>query len=88
MGDRGHNRHEPKREGAAVPLSRGELGPHLTQCGLGQGLLPYQVASSSIQQFGHSRDGSKTEGCALFFWGSWVPIYRNVAWAEAYVCTK
>jgi len=23
MGDRGHNRHEPKREGAAVPISRG-----------------------------------------------------------------
>jgi len=29
----------------AVPLSEGELGPHLTQCGLGQGLPPYQVAS-------------------------------------------
>jgi len=28
----------------AVPLT-GDLGPHLTQCGLGQGLPPYQVAS-------------------------------------------
>jgi len=27
--------------GAAVPLSRGELGPHLIQCGLGRGLPPY-----------------------------------------------
>jgi len=31
--------------GAAVPLSVEELGPHLTQCGLGQGLSLYQVAS-------------------------------------------
>ena len=57
MGDRGHNRHGPKR-GAAVPLSR-ELGPRLVQCGLGQGLLPYQAASSSVQPFGHNRHGSK-----------------------------
>jgi len=41
-----HNGHGPKSGGgAAVPLSRGELGPHLTQCGLGRGLPPYQVAS-------------------------------------------
>jgi len=31
--------------GGFVTLSGGELGPHLTQCGLGQGLPPYQVAS-------------------------------------------
>jgi len=30
------------------------VGPHLTQCGQGQGLPPYQVASWSIQSFGHS----------------------------------
>jgi len=23
-----------------------------------------------------------------FFWGSWVPIERKVAWAEAYLHTK
>ena len=34
--------------GAVVPLSVGELGPNLTQCGLGRGLQPYQVASLSI----------------------------------------
>ena len=66
MGDRGHNRHGPKR-GGAVPLSR-ELGPRLVQCGLGRGLLPYQVASSSIQPFGHNKHGPKLGGggCALF----------------------
>ena len=54
MGNRGHNTHESKRGGCCAPFV-GELGPHLTQCGLGQGLLPYQVASSSIQLFGHNR---------------------------------
>jgi len=45
MGDRGHNTHATKRGGGAVALSRGELGPRLTQCGLGRGLFPYQLAS-------------------------------------------
>jgi len=40
--------------GAAVPLSMGELGPHLTQCGLDRGLSLYQVASWSIQPFGYN----------------------------------
>jgi len=35
-----------------VPLSVGDLGPHLTQCHLG--IPPYQVASWSIQPFGHN----------------------------------
>jgi len=35
-----------RKVGAAVPLSVGrELGPHLTQCGLGRSLPQYQVAS-------------------------------------------
>jgi len=65
--DRGHNRHGPKRGGCCAPFA-GELGPHLTPCGLGQGLLPYQVASSSIQPFGYNRHGPKIGwgGCALF----------------------
>ena len=37
----------------AAPLL-GELGPHVTQCGLGWGLPPYQMASWSIQPFGHN----------------------------------
>ena len=36
----GHKRHRPK--------IGGELGPHLTQCGLSQGQPPYQVASWTI----------------------------------------
>jgi len=33
----------------------GELGSHLRQYGLGQGLPLYQAASRSIQPFGHNR---------------------------------
>ena len=44
MGDRGHNRHGPKRGGAAVPF-RGSWDPRLVQCGLGRGLLSYQAES-------------------------------------------
>jgi len=87
MGDRGHNRHGPKRGGAAVPFSR-ELGPRLVQCGLGRGLLPYQAASSSIQPFGHNRHGPKLGRGALFAGGSWVHIEHNVAQADAYLRTK
>ena len=54
-----------------VPLfGEGELGPHLAQCGMGRGLPPCQVASSSIQPFGHNRHGPKIGGGALPpFWG-------------------
>jgi len=48
MGDRLATRDIGRKEGvAAVPLSgEGEvLGPHITQCGLGRGLPPYEVAS-------------------------------------------
>jgi len=56
MGDRGHNRHGHERGGGAVPF-RGALGTRLIQCGLCGGLLPYQVASSSIKPFGHNSVG-------------------------------
>ena len=65
MGDRGHNRHAPKEE-AAVPLSRGELGPRLSQCGLGRGLLLYQVASSIYPAVWPQDMGRKLGGCAAF----------------------
>jgi len=42
-----------KWEGATVGAGS-PLGPHLTQCGLGRGLPLYQVASASIQPFGHN----------------------------------
>jgi len=64
MGDHGHNRHGPKR--GLLCSFRGELGPRLIQCGLGRGLLPYQVVSASIQPFGHNRHELKTGGCAPF----------------------
>jgi len=53
MGDHGHNRHGLK-EGRVLCPFRGALGTRLIQCGLRGGLLPYQVASSSIQPFGHN----------------------------------
>jgi len=69
MGDRGHNRHGPKRGGLLCPF-RGELRPRLIQCGLGRGLLPYQVASSSIQLFFATRDmGQKLGGVYALFSG-------------------
>jgi len=59
-----------RKEGAGVPLSRGEwqLGARVTQCvlGIARGLLPYKVTSSSIQPFGDNRHEPKTGGCATF----------------------
>jgi len=56
-----HNRH--------APFWGRELGPHLTQCGLGRDLPAYQVASWSIHPFGHNRHGPKIGGCTCFFFG-------------------
>jgi len=45
-----------RKVGAAVSISvGGKLGLHLTKCGLGQGLPPYQVASWPIQPLRHNR---------------------------------
>jgi len=65
-----------------------ELGSHLTQSGSGRGLPPHQVASWSIETFGHNRYGPKFGGLPFFGRGSWVPIHHSVAWAEAYLHTK
>jgi len=59
MGDRDHNIHGKKGGGCCAPFA-GELDPHLTQCGMCRDLLPYQMASSSIQPFGHNRHEPKT----------------------------
>jgi len=48
MGDRGHNRHRPKR--GAVLLSRSAGNPSNTMWFARRSILPYQVASSSIQE--------------------------------------
>jgi len=57
MGDRGHNRHGPKRGGGAVPLSRSAGNPSNTIWSAWRSVLPYQVASSSIHPFGHNSVG-------------------------------
>jgi len=65
MGDRGHNRHGPKRWGLlCMPLWG--VGLRLTQCGMGRGIPSYQVASRSTQPFGHNRHGPKIGVCAPF----------------------
>jgi len=80
MGDCGHNRHR-RKEGEGLPCPfRGQLGLCLIQCALDRGLLPYQVASSSIQPFGHNRHGPKIGWgwvCCFFSGGSWVPIEHS-----------
>jgi len=49
-----------------------ELGPHLTQCCSGRPSC--QVASWSIEPFGHNRYGPKIWGLCPLREGSWVPI--------------
>ena len=60
-----------RKEGAAV-APWGARGPHLTQCGLGQCLQLYQVASWSIQPFCHNTCGLKIGG-AVPLWGELCP---------------
>jgi len=57
-----------------APLGGRELSPRLTQCRIGQGLSPYQVASSSMQPFGNNRRGPKIWGSAPLWEAGWVPI--------------
>jgi len=56
------------RGGCCAPFYMGELGPHQTQCRLGRGRPPYQVASWSIQPLGHNRHGPKIGDCNPFEW--------------------
>jgi len=61
-----------KEEGCCAPKA-GELGLRLTRCGLGRGLLPYRVASESIQPFCHNRHGPKIgRGALPPFSGGWL----------------
>jgi len=65
-------------EGEESPLFReGELGPRLTQCRLGRGLPPHQVASCSVQPFGRNRHGSKIGGLHALF-GEGVQFLCNI----------
>jgi len=59
-----HNRHGPKSwRGLLYPFPRESCipNPHLTHCRLGRGLPLYQVASWSMQPFGHNRRMSQTD---------------------------
>ena len=77
MGD-GHNRHGPKRWGAAEPLSRGGAGspsntmwPEPRSISVPSGVFIHPP-------FGHNIHGPKTEGLYPFFLRrSWVPIEHN-----------
>jgi len=65
----GHNGHGPKEQGAAVPLAlREELGPRLTQCGLGRGLPHTKRHLDPSSRLAAIDIGRKLDGgCAL--WG-------------------
>jgi len=85
MGDRLATINMSRKRRAAVPLP-GELGPHLTQCGLGRGLSPYQVASWSIQPFGHYI-GRKL-GAIPLLGGELGPHLTQCRLGRAYLHTK
>jgi len=60
MGDRGHNTMTIDmglKEGVVLCPFREALGTCLIQCGLRRSLIPYQVASLSIEPFGHNSVG-------------------------------
>jgi len=61
MGDRLATIVMVRKVGLLCPFPLGELGPHLTQHCLGQGLPPYQVVSWSIQPFGHNTPMLQTD---------------------------
>jgi len=61
-------------------LWEGNLGPHLTQCGLGRGLPPYQVASGSIQPFDKNRHGHKLAAVPLWVREAGSPF--NTIWGR------
>jgi len=71
-----------RKLGGCAPFKGGEHH-------LGWGLPPYQVASSSIQPFGHNRHRPKIgRGLCPFFWDDLGPHRTQSRWAEAYLHTK
>jgi len=64
----------------------GELDPNLTQCARAEAYLHAKRHLDPCSRLVIIDMGRK-EGlfCPLFFGGgSWIPIYHNVAWADAY----
>jgi len=57
-----------------------KLGPYLTECGLGRGLTPYQVASWYIQPFDHNTLAEKWRLLSPLFGGAGFP--SNTMWSR------
>jgi len=80
--------HGPKSGGAAVLLSVGETGPHLTQCRLSRGLPPYQMAlpfgtdRPHLDPFRHlaTTDMGCKLGACTFFGGGEAGSPTNTMW--------
>ena len=68
-----------RKEGVRCPFCR-QLGPRLAQCGLGRGLLPYQVAFWSIQPFRHNRHAPKIGGLRPILGGGGARFPSNTMW--------
>jgi len=83
MGDRGHNRHGPKRWRLLMcrPVSRRAGNPSNTMWPVPRFFQPFGHKINMGQKLGGG-------GCALCSGGSCVPIEHKVAWAEAYLHTK
>jgi len=89
MGDRLATINMGRKEGELPCPFRGELGPHLTQCGLSRGLPQYTKWHPDPSSRLATTDMGQKLGCVpLVRRGSWVPIYHNVALAEAYLYAK
>jgi len=80
MGDRFATTDMGRKLGSVPIWGRGELGPHVTQCRLGHGLPPYQVASWSYQPFGHNRHDPKIGGGAVPLWEGGAGSPSNTVW--------
>ena len=51
-----------------MPLSVGELGLHVTQCGLGRGLPLYQVAHQRYRQTDRTENRPVAQGKPFYKW--------------------
>jgi len=74
-----------QKEGVDMPLS---WRTHLVQCSLGRSLPTYQVASWSINPFGHYRRVPKTKrrGCAHYWRGASNTTWSTYFKVSIYTC--
>jgi len=81
MGDRARAKWAKKRAGLLCPFlwGQGGLGFHLTQCRLGRGIPPYQVAYWSIQPFGHKTPTLQTDRTGQRSDSIWRIVLQPVA---------